>query len=427
MAPFDDWLTGRWAIGCGKVNTSPHILTEKDEELLGVAHRSDAMGVLAVWSVRGRDLVPHLTEQTTSVRGFQILVEAFRLWEIYEPAHPEHAGRLDDFFLLVEQAFARTVGWHDKDWTLPGARRVRARSSEEPHISIEDPDWHLLGGQKANGLWGLYRGASRRAGLLMDDMTRLSSDSMGQATLHSGVGPAAQPRLFKAVQRAMNGETVSLPKHRKNKLTGDLYDTFRDVPLAEHLQARLVDGHDLNRKLAEHLLEIDELDHRLFLANAARDLPNHQATIEDAIRCENLLAVVEAVFFWLCASKGKTVKAAVADLPVDLKALSAARAAFGHSGHYQGNTALVRHDLFHEQLNTSSHVELARSVLRLHEKVNEQRKRSPWVWEDQGVLHSDVDLDRPSDTALQVGVAWRNDYYLYPLKSITEQLAEVRE
>jgi hypothetical protein len=161
------------------VSPSPLMLTEKDDELLGVANRSDAMGVLAVWSVRGRDLVPHLTEQTTNVRGFQILVEAFRLWELYEPAHPEHAGRLDDFFLLIEQAFARTVGWHDKEWPLPGARRVYARSSEQPHISLNDPDWHLLGGQKANGLWGLYRGASRRAGLLVDDMTRLSADSMG--------------------------------------------------------------------------------------------------------------------------------------------------------------------------------------------------------------------------------------------------------
>ena len=60
--------------GAGAVNTSPLMLTEKDDELLGVSNRSDAMGVLAVWSVRGRDLVPHLTEQTTNVRGFQILV-----------------------------------------------------------------------------------------------------------------------------------------------------------------------------------------------------------------------------------------------------------------------------------------------------------------------------------------------------------------
>ena len=110
------------------VNVSPLLITAKDDELVGASSRLDAMGVLAIWSVRGRDLVPHLTEQTANIRGFQILVEAFRLWELYEPNHTEHADRLDDFFLLVEQAFARIVGWRERDWELPGARRVRARS-----------------------------------------------------------------------------------------------------------------------------------------------------------------------------------------------------------------------------------------------------------------------------------------------------------
>jgi len=403
------------------------MLTAKDDELLGVSNRSDAMGVLAVWSVRGRDLVPHLTEQTTNVRGFQILVEAFRLWELYEPAHPKHAGRLDDFFLLIEQAFARTVGWHDKDWTLPGARRVRARSSEAPQISLQDPDWHLLGGQRANGLWGLYRGASRRAGLLLDDMTRLSGETMEEATLHPGIGPAAKTRLFKAVERAMEGQTIELPRNMNNKLTGDLYDTFWDLPLADHLHARLIEGHALNRQLAERLLDVEQLNHRTFLADAAQELTDHQATIEDAVRCEDLLAVVEAIFLWLCASKGKTVEAAVAELPVDLDALGAARAAFGHSGAYRGDTAVARQSRFHERLDTSSRVALARSVIVLHEKVSEERKRAPWVWEDQGVLFSNVHVERPSDRALQVGLAWRNDYYLEPLQGIAKQLAEVRK
>lgn len=408
------------------MNTTPLILTEKDDDLLGAANRSDAMGLLAVWSVRGRDLVPHLTEQTTDVRGFQILVEAFRLWEIYEPRHPMHAGRLDDFFLLIEQAFGRIVGWHDKDWGLPGARRVRARSHEMPHISLKDPDWHLLGGQRANGLWGLYRGAARRADLLLDDMTRLSTGTLAQATLKSGIGPSARDRLFGLVRRAMDGETVPLPEHGNNTLTKDIYDTFWKVPLADHLHEMLFDTHDLNKKLAERLLRVDELDRRSFLADAARDLLDHQSTIYDIIRCENLLAVVENVFLWLCANKGLTAEAAVDELPVDLDALGAARTAFGHSGQYGEGTAAARHRRIHEGLDISSHVALARSVLTLHEKVSEERKRAAWVWEGHGVLHSDVDVARPSDTQLQVGVVWRNDYYLNPLKSIAKQLAEVR-
>ena len=71
------------------MNASPLLITAKDDELVGASSHSDAMGVLAIWSIRGRDLVPHLTEQNTNIRGFQILVEAFRLWELYyEPVPP---------------------------------------------------------------------------------------------------------------------------------------------------------------------------------------------------------------------------------------------------------------------------------------------------------------------------------------------------
>jgi len=129
---------------------------------------------------------------------------------------------------------------------------------------------------------------------------------------------------------------------------------------------------------------------------------------------------------WRDNFKGKTLEAAVADLPVDLSALASSRAAFAHSGAYRGETAVARHGRFSEQLDTSSHVALARSVLLLHEKVSEERRRAPWVWEDQGVLFSDIDVERPSDAALHVGLAWRNDYYLEPLHGIVKQLAEVR-
>lgn len=138
-------------------------------------------------------------------------------------------------------------------------------------------------------------------------------------------------------------------------------------------------------------------------------------------------SILEAVFLWLCASKGKTLDRAVADLPVDLGAPATARAAFAHSGAYRGDTAVARHGRFCELLDTSSLVALARSVLLLHEKVSAERRRAPWVWEDQGVLFSDVDVERPDDVTLRVGLAWRNDHYLAPLQGIAKQLAEVRQ
>ena len=403
----------------------PLMISEKDNLLLGETNRSDAMGVLAVWSSRARDLVPHLTEQTTNVRGFQILVEAFRLWEIYESAHPEHAGRLDDFFLLVEQAFARIIGARDREWKLPGSRRVKARASQSPNISVVDPEWHLLDGQKANGLWGLYRGASRRAGLLHEDMKRLSSATNVQATIHAGLGDSAESQFFKIAKQAMNGDTVPIGIQRGN-LAKDVYDTFHKVPLANHLYNQLISSHELNFRLSERLMTIRELDHRQFLEAAASDLAMHRDVLENAIRCENLLSAVEAIFLWLCASKGDPLETVASDLPIDLQSLAAARGDFLNSGFYRGDTANTRHARFHERLDTSNKVSLVRSILLLHEKVSEERNRSAWVWEENGVICSDVDVECPSEQDLQVGLIWRNDYYLAPLQNITQQLAEVR-
>ena len=50
---------------------SPLILTAQQTEIFGTANRPDAVGGLIVWSARARDLVPHLTEQTTEVQELQ--------------------------------------------------------------------------------------------------------------------------------------------------------------------------------------------------------------------------------------------------------------------------------------------------------------------------------------------------------------------
>ena len=76
---------------------APLMLSSWDKELLGVANRTDAMGILAVWTARARDIVPHLTEQTTDIRGFQILLEGIRLWEMFEREHPDHVGEAANF------------------------------------------------------------------------------------------------------------------------------------------------------------------------------------------------------------------------------------------------------------------------------------------------------------------------------------------
>lgn len=402
---------------------SPLMLSDKDDDLLGVAHRSDAMGFLAVWSTRARSLVPHLTGQTTEIRGFQILGEALRLWELYQAEHSGDAGRAADFFILVEQAFARTVAYQsDADWPLPGGRRVRARRTDEPHISLSDPGWHLLGAQKTNGLWGLYRGAAGRAGLLKDDLTRLADNTFDACKLATRFSAKAQTSLFSSIHEAMRGQTVAIPTRKNNPLAQAIRETFETVPLATHFRAHLVEGHDLNLELAQRLMGTDRLDHRSFMASAAHELPDHRETLDHAIRCENLIAVVESVFEWLCAHKGNKLLDVVADLPVDLAALETAKTGFANSGWYEGPTAKQRQTLLDNRLDTTSRLALANSVLFIHEEVSKSRGRATWVRVEDGILHGDVDLGEPTDEALTVGLAWRNDYYLRSLRSIVQQL-----
>jgi hypothetical protein len=162
-------------------------------------------------------------------------------------------------------------------------------------------------------------------------------------------------------------------------------------------------------------------DHRALLVDAARDLPAHRHTIEEVLRCEDLLAVVESIFLWLCASRGHTVEAAVATMPVDLQALGAARDA-ASPARYTSEAARSRHGALCARLDTSSRPALARSVLDLHGEVCASRRRAPWVWEEEGRLQCDIEVSRPIAAQLQVGVAWRNDYYLSALEHIARQL-----
>ena len=399
------------------------MLSEVDDDLIGATNRLDPMGVLAIWTERGRDLVPHLTAQTNKICGFQILVEAFRLWERYEQEYAEHDDQLDDFFVLVEQAFAHTVGWYYDKWELPGARRVRTRSQDSPQFSIRDRRLHLLNNQKGGGLWGLYRGASQRAGMLVEDMSRLSDETLTAAKVNHAISYKEATGFLELLKSAMAGNTKTLAQKRNNQLTRSLYNTYTQIPLRSYFRDCLIKSDELTNELASRLLAQDEIDRRSFLQNAAQELPRHRVKIQNAIRCEDILAIVEAIFFKLCTSTGKSFDEV--ELRLDLSDFQAALMAFGKSGTY-GGTASTRHTQYQELLDPSDHESLMRSVLKLHDSVCKGKGQSSWIWvEDSGKLSSDTELDAPSDDELTVGLAWRNDYYLQPLQSIVKQLQEI--
>ena len=404
------------------MTTLPYMITEKDEQLTGTSGRSDAMGVLAVWSARGRDLVPHLTSQTNDLRGFQLLVEIYRLWELYEPEHSEHAGQIGIFFLLMEQAFARTVGKKDDGkWELPGGRRVKARSTEVPYISVTERSWHLLDGQLSNGLWGLYRGASGRAELLSDSLNQLSGETRIKSTESPGISEHSQHQLFLLIKDAMDGKTVKLPYNFNSYLTNDLYNTYHYPPLLSHLREKLIEAYEITNHLAEILKPDVDLDHREVLKTAIEILPQHEVTINNVIQCENLLSIIASVFYWICAKNGQRIEAIADELPIDLGKLKSAIDDFKQSGNYESNTAKANFQAFSQKMDVSSNVRLLYSILEIHYQVSKDRNQAPWVIEEGGTLTSDVDFDSPDDADFLIGETWSNDYYLTLLRIIIQQ------
>lgn len=57
----------------------PFFITDPDKDLIRATASRDPLGIIPVRSVRGRDLVPHLTEQTDRAAGFQLLLSIYGL------------------------------------------------------------------------------------------------------------------------------------------------------------------------------------------------------------------------------------------------------------------------------------------------------------------------------------------------------------
>lgn len=406
-------------------------VSDRDDEILGVANSIDGMGVLPVWSTRGRDLVPHLTAQTTSARGFQVLLEALRLVERFADDEPDVTDRVADVFILIEQAIARIVGQQTGDWSLPGSRRVRGRVGQPIRISLEDPSWHLLGSQRGNGLWGLYRGAAFRAGLLDTSLERLTDEAMTTVEAAPMIATSeAQDELFGVIRSALDGVSPELDTTTARPLVNQVMAAWGAIPAAELLWDRLIATTPLTATLASVILQAsdDRIDHRTVLARTGQLFEEHAAVIDNVVRCENYLSVLESIFLFTCAWGGtrQSFSEAAAELGVDLQQLSVAQERFATSGQYEG-IARARVGAFADRIDTSSGEGLLRSVLEVHEWVAKGRGRAMWVWEDEGGrLVGDVDVRSPSEDQFVVGRAWRNDYFLSALGSVAQELDGVR-
>jgi len=175
----------------------PLFLSERGDGLLRPSVGRDPLGLQPIWTTRARDLIPHLTAQSNRLEGFQVLLTIFGLWPAFQGHIKDDTHKqLKNFYLLVEQAVARSAFSINKGWPLPGQRRLKG-GSDELVISL-NRDYHLAYGQLASGTWGLYRGAAERAGLL-NLQTLQVAEPVERAIAEL---PLLQPNIRKSLSQA---------------------------------------------------------------------------------------------------------------------------------------------------------------------------------------------------------------------------------
>ena len=406
-------------------------ISARDDNLIGSSSSRDPLGVLPIWSARGRDLVPHLTEQTTSAEGFELLMAIYWLWNRFVSEKPEHSAEQRAFYLIVEQAVAHAAARvNDGVWPLPGKRRVKAQGgASEVSLSIRVSQCHLIQNQLGNGTWGLYRGAAGRAGLLSKGLHALSAPALGLLDARPPFPGRVPGKVMALVEEAFDDPDAEVPfsLHRSNKTVQSMAALIADLPHGAFLWERIVEARPLTENLTGQVLQLGggllKLGIRPFLLRAARDLPGHREVIEDVIRCESLLAPLEGIFRWMCRQQGESLASAAGALPVSLSSLQNAQSDFSSSGVYPAGGARGRWRLYADELDTSSRTALLGSLLKLHEQISAERGRAPWVEVDEnGRLVTNVEVQPVDAAQLDPARAWRNSYYLGSLESVAGQL-----
>ncbi|MGH7461470.1 MAG: hypothetical protein ACREMA_10635, partial [Longimicrobiales bacterium] len=149
-------------------------LTELDERA-EVKGSVDPLGLMALWSRFGREVVGNLTTVSNSVRGFTTLLIGLHLADLLREQLRGDAPAPLDTFIKFEQlcGYARVRKYNDT--SVRGHRRAYRRLNELRRIPIStDFADQILSSQKIGGLCGLFTVPARSSGLVEPGDVRLT-------------------------------------------------------------------------------------------------------------------------------------------------------------------------------------------------------------------------------------------------------------
>lgn len=394
-------------------------LTQEDKELLLPLSGRDPLGVLPVWQHRARDVVPHLTAASRHAAGFQVLLTALAWWPEFQRRYRRPPIQMTLYFLLVEQAFARSTKLLGQAWPLPGNRRL---NSSAPGVWIGlRPDAHLLDSQLPNGVWGLYRGPAISARLI-DAENRVDEALAGKVLRDTSAILGLFPSIDKLL-KAPKQEGIVLAERSSSGLARALSTLVAKPPLRDKLKEIFLEQTAITRSIAPLARDFDfARGTGVLAAEAMENIPDYQETFHKLMRCEHYLASLETCFEFLCGVDDAQVASAARALEGFLKSLRYVRDEFILSGNYAG--------LAKERMEALAAIDLERgdlfvkSLVVYHENVSDARRNEPWiVIEGSGKLDVRRHLPPTNLDSFNPTQAWRNSYYLDALGTLTAQVA----
>ena len=407
----------------------------------------DPIGAQPIWTAFGRHVVTNLTTQTTSARGFTILLLGRYLANRVIESGQIGRNLALDAFLRFEQvgAYVRHVA-HDVGGDIRGIERVRSRIEESPgSVPIRaDSEGFILGNQKVNGLWGLFSVPARVSGLIPDGAVGLTSETTEfiereyfrvlqspvieclsrlvtkDGRLHTDTGDAVFSALSAVLSESFSeeelrfyGEYIRDGLHVKNARRGS-QRTFREL-LVDHTELDSWTGRgdiirlrkaaqSVNEKLALRLDRIGRMEAVLAPAMSLFDfmLTRNRRALDELAE--------ELRERW-----GASVPNIDADRNQDL---------LDEVGWVWSDAVRGWFDHCQRGLSDGNYRQGLSALLEWHKTVMNSRGGASWVQVgEDGMLdvrYSGAEQELPSQDDL--AELWRNGYFIDSLKAITRQL-----
>jgi hypothetical protein len=415
--------------------------TTIDEKLIKGVTTRDPLGFQLIWSSQGRHIVPNLTETTNRIQGFQLLLTALKLCELYEEYRlrrydeyrddlkNQNIGQIfstENVFLLLEQAFAHAYYKVHQDWMLPGKRQVSAYQNDTPFISLGR---QILQSQLVNGIWGLYRGAALRSGLIDVSGYKINNIMDGDLKSIGYIKDGTKRYLFGLITESLIEGEKPLPPNRNHSLHETLAGIIHRLPdksvLYEYLMMKNTSTflEDL-AFFANDELGQNTRNKRSFFKKCVRKFPEYSKHFENIIKCEDFIAPLENLFYWILCFPGKSPREISKALPVKLELMESAKRRFQEINTFTGS-AKERWDMYLRTLDTEHPERFVQSLIDIHTNISNSRGSSLWITlsdTQRIILEQDPwsidDILENRKLAVEPGRDWQNNYYIDSLINI---------